>query len=77
MDGRGVFRYAHGDVYEGEFKDDKKHGRGVYYMLMATCAKENSRTVRVMVEECIDVLTALSSTMASGWTVNLAKLIIF
>ena len=30
MHGRGVFRYADGDVYEGDFKDDKRNGRGVY-----------------------------------------------
>ena len=28
--GRGVYRFARGDVYEGEYQDDKKHGRGVY-----------------------------------------------
>ena len=28
--GRGVYRYADGNVYEGEWKDDKMHGRGVF-----------------------------------------------
>ena len=28
--GRGVYRYADGDVYEGDYKDNKKHGRGVF-----------------------------------------------
>ena len=26
--GKGTMKYASGDVYEGEYKDDKKHGRG-------------------------------------------------
>ena len=29
MHGRGVFRYASGDVYEGDYKDNNRHGRGV------------------------------------------------
>ena len=29
-EGRGVYRYADGDVYEGEYKAGKKEGRGVY-----------------------------------------------
>ena len=27
--GRGVYRYANGEVYEGDWKDDKRHGQGV------------------------------------------------
>ena len=30
MHGRGVFRHASGDVYEGDFKDGNMHGRGVF-----------------------------------------------
>ena len=30
MHGRGKYTYASGDVYEGEFKDDKRNGRGKY-----------------------------------------------
>ena len=26
--GAGVFKWADGDVYDGEWKDDKKNGRG-------------------------------------------------
>jgi hypothetical protein len=26
--GAGVYKFADGNVYDGEFKDDKKHGRG-------------------------------------------------
>ena len=29
-EGRGVMRYADGDVYDGEFKADEKEGRGVF-----------------------------------------------
>ena len=29
MEGAGVLKYANGDVYEGEYKDNKMHGRGV------------------------------------------------
>jgi len=28
MDGKGVFKFANGDTYEGEFQDGKKTGRG-------------------------------------------------
>ena len=28
MEGAGVFKYANGGVYEGEYTDDKMHGRG-------------------------------------------------
>ena len=28
MDGRGHYTFADGNVYEGELKNDKKHGRG-------------------------------------------------
>ena len=31
--GKGIFWHADGDVFEGEFKDDKSNGFGVY-----TCA---------------------------------------
>ena len=30
FEGRGVMRYANGDVYEGEYKAGEKEGRGVY-----------------------------------------------
>ena len=30
VEGRGTMRYADGDVYEGEWKADKKEGRGTY-----------------------------------------------
>ena len=30
MHGRGVYRYADGSVYDGEWMDRQKHGRGVY-----------------------------------------------
>lgn len=29
MHGRGTYKYAEGDVYQGEWKDDKRHGKGV------------------------------------------------
>ncbi len=29
-EGRGVMRYADGDVYDGEYKAGMKEGRGVY-----------------------------------------------
>ena len=29
MNGRGIYRWANGDVYDGEWKDDKKHGKGI------------------------------------------------
>ena len=30
MHGKGVYTYATGDKYDGEFKDDKMNGKGVY-----------------------------------------------
>ena len=29
-EGRGVMKYANGDLYDGEWKNDLKEGRGVY-----------------------------------------------
>jgi hypothetical protein len=28
MEGYGVHKYSNGDVYEGEYKKDLKHGKG-------------------------------------------------
>jgi hypothetical protein len=28
MNGRGAYRYAEGDTYEGDWKNDKRHGKG-------------------------------------------------
>ena len=30
MDGRGIFVWPDGSSYEGEYKDDKKHGNGLF-----------------------------------------------
>jgi hypothetical protein len=30
MEGMGVYTWADGRKYEGEYKDDKKHGYGLY-----------------------------------------------
>ena len=30
MHGKGIYKYADGDVYDGEWKDDKKHGKGIF-----------------------------------------------
>jgi hypothetical protein len=30
MDGVGVYRWADGRSYEGEYSDDKKNGYGIY-----------------------------------------------
>lgn len=27
---QGVYYYANGDIYDGEWKNDKKHGNGTY-----------------------------------------------
>ena len=29
MQGKGIFKYANGDCYEGEFKNSKFNGKGV------------------------------------------------
>lgn len=28
MHGFGTYRYAEGDVYQGDWRDDKRHGKG-------------------------------------------------
>jgi hypothetical protein len=30
MDGRGTYHFANGNVYEGEYRADKKEGRGAF-----------------------------------------------
>ncbi len=30
MDGRGIFKWKDGSIYEGDYKDNKKHGFGKY-----------------------------------------------
>lgn len=30
MEGMGIYLWADGRKYEGEYKDDKKHGFGIY-----------------------------------------------
>jgi hypothetical protein len=30
MEGMGIYTWADGRKYEGEYKDDKKHGFGIY-----------------------------------------------
>jgi hypothetical protein len=30
LEGKGRFDYLDGSVYEGEMKDDKKHGKGIF-----------------------------------------------
>lgn len=29
--GRGVMQFANGNLYDGEWKDDDRHGKGVHY----------------------------------------------
>jgi len=31
MEGKGLFTWPDGRKYEGEYKNDKKHGFGVFY----------------------------------------------
>ena len=32
MDGQGSFKWADGSKFEGQYLDDKKSGRGTYYL---------------------------------------------
>ena len=44
----GVYQYANGDKYDGEFKEDMKCGRGTYYQfdgVVKTGAWENDKLV--------------------------------
>ena len=29
-EGKGIYKYDNGDIYEGYFKNDKKEGKGIY-----------------------------------------------
>ena len=29
MDGIGILKYRNGNIYEGEFQKDKRHGKGI------------------------------------------------
>jgi hypothetical protein len=31
MEGKGVFTFRNGDVYDGEYRNNKKHGAGKYF----------------------------------------------
>lgn len=31
MDGKGVFKFKNGAVYDGEYKNNRKHGAGKYF----------------------------------------------
>jgi hypothetical protein len=33
MNGKGVYLWANGNVYTGDFKDDKSDGHGVYHSI--------------------------------------------
>ncbi len=34
MHGKGIHTYTDGNAYDGEWEDDKEHGRGILIMLM-------------------------------------------
>jgi len=36
MNGKGVYYYANGNRYDGDWKDDKKNGKGIYYFADGT-----------------------------------------
>lgn len=31
MHGKGIFKWANGNRYEGDYKEDKKDGTGIFY----------------------------------------------
>ena len=35
-EGKGVYRFSNGDVFEGEFKAGKRNGKGVYTFASGT-----------------------------------------
>lgn len=41
MDGYGVFTWADGRKYVGEYFEDKKHGYGTFYWADGKCYKGN------------------------------------
>ena len=41
MHGRGVYRYAEGDVYSGEWRDDRRHGKGTVRCYFSSKNHEN------------------------------------
>ncbi len=34
MNGKGIYRYASGAVFKEDFLDDKKHGKGVFLVML-------------------------------------------
>ena len=44
MHGQGIYKWADGRVYEGDYLNDKKHGYGVYTYVGANCDPEIPET---------------------------------
>lgn len=40
MSGRGIRNYANGNIYDGEWEDDKPHGSGTFYKATDSTWKE-------------------------------------
>ena len=36
-EGKGVQLFANGDLYNGDWKDDKMQGKGGYYFMLENC----------------------------------------
>ena len=73
MYGKCVFTYADGAKYDGEYKDDKMDGKGVFACASGRSQQsewedmESIKTIRCMARGCLPVLVAEASK-ASGKT---------
>ncbi len=54
--GKGVFTYANGDKYEGEYKNGQCHGRGVYSHANGDKYEGEYKYMVGMVEVCLPML---------------------
>ena len=56
LKGKGIIYYENGDRYEGDFKSDKREGKGIYFGLMGIGMKGNLKKIKEKEKEFIILL---------------------